>query len=109
MTTSEDIARRRKARRGYALVALSFAFLLAVTATYDALADVWLTATPFALMGWLGFVAAMAGIVVGNDRPRALASVLAMIWVAMWILTFSADAQDVLAAVRRATFALIAF
>lgn len=102
-------AATRRERLAFALAALSFACLLTLTATYEALADVWLTATPFALFGWLGFIAALAGAALGADRPRALSTALAMVWVALWVLTFSAEVQDVLAAVRRATFAFIAF
>jgi hypothetical protein len=111
MTDGEaaSVPTRKKEGRAFAFAALSFACLLALASTYDAFADVWLTATPFALMGWVGFAAAMVGVVTGADRPRALSSVLAMIWVALWTLTMSADAQDLVAAVRRATFAFIAF
>lgn len=98
-----------RARRGLALCAVSLAFLVVLAATHAPLADVWLTAIPFALMGWLGFATSLAGVVVGAGRPRSLALAITLVWIALWLLTFSNEAQDLVAAVRRATFAYIAF
>lgn len=107
-TTSLTTASTRS-RAAFALAVISLACMVGLTGTYDYFADRWLTATPWALMGWAGFIAALAGMVVGEGRLRALPAAFALAWVAFFVLTFSDPAQDAVASVRRATFAFIAF
>lgn len=98
-----------RSRAAFALAVISLACMVGLTGTYDDFADRWLTATPWALMGWAGFGAALAGMFLGEGRSRALPAAFALTWVALFVLTFSDPAQDAVASVRRATFAFIAF
>jgi hypothetical protein len=98
-----------RARVAFALAVASLGFLVALAATHAPLADHWLTATPFALMAWAGVLSSTVGAVAGAGRLRAFHASLTMVWLALWVLTFSVDAQDAVASARRVVFAFIAF
>jgi hypothetical protein len=107
--TRDDARTIVRARLALALAIASLAFLVALAATHAPLADHWLTATPFALMAWAGVLSSTVGAVLGTGRMRAFNVSLTMVWLALWVLTFSAEAQDVIASARRIVFAFIAF
>jgi hypothetical protein len=97
-----------RTRAALAAAALSAAFLVTLALTWAPLAD-RTSALPFALLAWAGFFTAVAGMIVGRRRARALPSGFALVWLCWWLLTWSDGALDLVAAVRRAAFAFIAF
>lgn len=99
----------RRDRLGFWALAVSLALFVALAATWAPMADHWLSAVPFALMGWCGLLASLFAVSLGAGRVRVLGALAAAVWLGLWVLTFSEAANDTIAAVRRATLAFIAF
>lgn len=91
-----------------ALTTLSLGFLVILAFTWSPMADRW-TALPFALFMWAGFLTAFGATFLCQGRPRAIAGALTSVWFCVWVLTWSEDALDLVAVVRRAVLAFIAF
>lgn len=97
-----------KMRAALALTMLSLACLVTLALTWAPLAD-RVGAWPFALLMWAGFLAAVGANSLGESWPRALSGGVTSIWICLWVLTWSEDALDLAAGLRRVALAFIAF
>ena len=91
-----------------AFLTLSGVFAVVLAAVHAPMADYW-SAVPFALLGWGGFIAAVASVMVSKRNARVLPGIAVFCWFALWMTTWSEPAQDLQGWLTMSVIELLAF